>query len=100
MIFESLHDSNQHGELILIDGGYCRWHRRKDNSITIYEILSQRPGAGSEMLSQLRAYGLPIQAKCPSDLAANEWYAKRGFELVRTETTKSGRALNVWRLEV
>ena len=98
MIFESLHDSNTHGELILIDGGYCRWHRRKDNTITIYEILSQRPGAGSEMLNQLKAHGLPIQAKCPSDLAANDWYKKRGFVLIATETTKSGRRLNVWRL--
>lgn len=98
MIFESLRDSNERGELILIEGGYCRWHRRKDNTITIYEILSQRPGAGSEMLAQLKVHGLPIQAKCPADLAANDWYAKRGFVLITTEITKSRRVLNVWRL--
>lgn len=99
MIFESLHESAEKGELILIAGGYCRWHLRKDGVITIYEILSTRPGAGSEMLAQLRAYGRPIQAKCPADLPSNAWYLKRGFRLVTTETTRSGRVLNLWRRE-
>lgn len=98
MIFESLYESVQHDELILLDGGYCRWHRKRDNTITMYEIISLRPGAGAEMLERLKAYNLPIYAKCPVDLASNQWYQKRGFELARTETTKSGRELNVWRL--
>ena len=98
MIFESLYDSAKAGELILCDGGYCRWHLRRDKTITIYEIIATRPGVGSEMLELLKTHGLPITAKCPSDLPANEWYSKRGFELVTTETTKSGRVLNVWRL--
>lgn len=99
MIFETLHESAVKGELTLIAGGYCRWHRRRDGVITIYEILSMRPGAGSEMLEKLRAMGLPIVAKCPSDLPSNAWYERRGFALSRTETTPSGRRLNVWRLE-
>lgn len=99
MIFESLHESAQKQELILLAGGYCRWHLRRDGTITIYEILSTRPGAGSEMLRALRAYGKPIQAKCPDDLPSNEWYLKRGFRLDKFETTPSGRRLNVWRLE-
>jgi hypothetical protein len=99
MIFETLHESNHKGELILLDGGYCRWHLRRNGVITIYEILSQRPGAGSEMLERLRALALPIVAKCPSDLPSNIWYAKRGFVLSRVETTPRGRTLNVWRLE-
>lgn len=99
MIFESLHESSRRGELILIAGGYCRWHRRRrDDQITIYEIISQRRGAGSEMLTLLRAYGLPIVAKCPADLESNRWYARRGFALAGTESTRSGRVLNVWRL--
>jgi hypothetical protein len=101
MIFESLHDSNEKGELILTLGGYCRWHRRRDGSITIYEILSQRKGAGSEMLQMLVARKpTAIQAKCPDDLPSNAWYARRGFRLDRFETTKSGRKLNLWRLEL
>lgn len=100
MIFESLHDSNERGELLLIDGGYCRWHRRKDGSITIYEILSQKPGAGQAMLELLKAQRpTVIQAKCPDDLPSNAWYMRRGFRLDKFEKTKSGRTLNLWRLE-
>lgn len=99
MIFESLHESAERGELILINGGYCRWHLRRDGTITIYEILSQRPGAGREMLEQLQAVGASaITAKCPADLPSNEWYERRGFTLTTTETTRSGRRLNVWSL--
>jgi hypothetical protein len=101
MIFESLYESSQHGELILVDGGYCRWHRRRDGTITIYEIISQKPGAGQEMLTRLiEQKPVAIVAKCPVDLAANDWYRRRGFRLDRTETTQSGRQLNVWRLDL
>jgi hypothetical protein len=99
MIFESLHASANAGELLLIDGGYCRWHLRRDGVITIYEIIRTRPGAGSEMLNQLRALGKPIQLKCPQDLPANAWYRRRGFRHAGIETTRSGRMLNIWRLE-
>jgi hypothetical protein len=95
MIFETLHESAERGELILIDGGYCRWHRRRDGVTVIYEILSTRPGAGQEMLAKLER---PIIAKCPADLPANAWYKRRGFQLFMSEQTRSGRRLNVWRL--
>lgn len=100
MIFDALYESAQQGELLLIAGGYCRWHMRRDMSITIYEIISTRPGAGSEMLEQLKQQGAwSIVARCPAHLLANEWYAKRGFVLERTERIKkSGKELNVWRL--
>ncbi len=100
MIFESLYDSAKRGELILIDGGYCRWHLRRDGSITIYEILSIKPGAGAVMLAQLVARKpVAIVAKCPTDLPSNAWYQRRGFALSATETTRSGRVLNVWVLQ-
>ena len=101
MIFESLHESNQKGELLLLNGGYCRWHKKRDGVITIYEIISQRPGAGQAMLARLvEQQPVAIVAKCPTDLAANAWYEQRGFVLDRTETTSSGRQLNVWRLDL
>lgn len=99
MIFESLHDSAEKGELMLIDGGYCRWHLRRNGTITIYEIISTRPGAGWEMLSRLIDMRRPIQAKCPQDLPSNAWYRRRGFRLAGMETTRSGRMLNIWRLD-
>lgn len=97
MIFEALYEAVQRNELLLMDGGMCHYHRRRDGTITIREIISTRAGAGSEMLARLHALGLPLIAKCPADLAANDWYARRGFVLVCTETTKTGRAINVWR---
>lgn len=100
MIFESIHESSAAGELILIDGGYCRWHLRRDGIITIYEIISQRPGAGRQMLVQLQRVpgAVAIQARCPADLTANDWYRRVGFYLCNQETTRSGRVLNLWRL--
>jgi hypothetical protein len=102
MIFRALEASNAAGELLLLQGGFCRWHVRKDRSLTIYEILSQRPGAGQEMLAHLRA--LPdirmIRASCPDDLPhANAWYARRGFQMTAMRQI-SGGSLNVWTLSL
>lgn len=100
MIFETLYTSAKCGELILINGGFCHWHLRRDGQLTIREIISIRPGAGSEMLEILKQQlAKSIFAKCPTDLeAANSWYAKKGFELEVTKGTRSGRKLNHWRL--
>lgn len=100
MIFETLHESAQRGELLLIDGGFCHWHLRRDGQLTIREIISTRPGAGSAMLATLKTTpgAVSLFAKCPVDLAANNWYRRRGFVLERTETTRTGRELNLWRL--
>jgi hypothetical protein len=99
MIFETLWESSKRGELLLIDGGFCHWHLRRDGQLTIREIISQRPGAGTEMLSYLKGQpATSIFAKCPSELEANNWYAKSGFTNEGTELTKSGRELTLWRL--
>jgi hypothetical protein len=96
VIFETLYESARQGELILIDGGFCRWHLRRDGIITIYEIISIRSGAGQEMLAMLRAHGKPIRAKCPADLASNEWYERQGFSWLARKKTRSGREINIW----
>ena len=99
MIFESLSRSAELNELILVEGGYLRWHLRRDGHITIYEIIAIKPGAGSKMLEIIKQQdGKSVLARCPSDLEANEWWAKKGFILEKTEQTKSGRTLNCWRL--
>lgn len=99
MIFETLHESAKRDELLLIDGGFCHWHLRRDGQLTIREIISTRPGAGSEMLAILRMKpAQSIFAKCPADLLANSWYERRGFVLEGIETTRSGRELKLWRL--
>lgn len=101
-MFEQLYASSQKNELILIDGGMCRWHMRRDGVAVIYEIIATRPGAGSEMLAALKstAGACCIVAKCPADLESNAFYARKGFVLDHTEQAKSGRSINVWRLEL
>jgi len=102
MIFETLIESVKRGELLLIDGGFCHWHLRRDNQLTIREIISTRRGAGSEMLEilKLTTGASSLFAKCPIDLLANEWYRQHGFHLEGEETTRGGRKLNLWRLQL
>ena len=102
MIFDALYESAQRGELMLIDGGFCHWHLRRDGQLTIREIISTRRGAGSEMLARLMAVSgaTSIFAKCPAALPANGWYARLGFMPEGTETTRSGKMLNLWRLKL
>jgi hypothetical protein len=102
MIFETLYESSKRNELLLIAGGFCHWHLRRDGQLTIREIISTRPGAGSEMLAQLKAVtgAASLFAKCPVELEANEFYRRRGFELEGQETTKTGRVLKLWRLKL
>lgn len=102
MIFEPLYDSMKRGELIMVDGGLCHFHLRRDGQLTIREILSNRPGAGQEMLERLKRVdgAVSLFAKCPVDLASNAWYAKRGFVCEGEETTPSGRRLKLWRFQL
>jgi hypothetical protein len=100
MIFETLYESAQCGELLLVDGGMCHWHLRRDGQLTIREIIATRHGAGSEILATLKRVpgAVNIFAKCPENLAANGWYLRRGFTNEGTETTRTGRTLKLWRL--
>lgn len=104
MIFEALSESAQRGELLLVEGGMCRWHLRRNGQLTIHEILAHPPGqgVGTRMLATLRQTpgASCIVAKCPADLPSNLWYAARGFALVRSETARSGRGVNTWRLDL
>ena len=106
MIFETLSESAERGELILVDGGLCHWHLRRDGQLTIREILvlpeRRGQGIGAAILDTLKAVAgaTSIFAKCPADLPANGWYAAMGFELEGTETTRTGRKLKLWRLRL
>jgi len=106
MIFNSLMEAIGRNELILIDGGMCHYHLRRDGQLTILEIivLPQAGGRGAAyaILSQLQALNpASIFAKCPVDLErANGWYLRQGFALERVEFTKTGRVLNCWRLNL
>lgn len=99
MIFDALYESAQRGELLLIDGGFCHFHMRKDGQLTIREIISIKPGAGTTMLLILKQLPcISIFAKCPTNLSSNSWYAKKGFILEGHSFTRTGKQLNHWRL--
>ena len=106
MIFEALSESAECGELILVDGGLCHWHLRRDGQLTIREILvlpdRRGQGIGIAMLAQLRQTpgALSLFAKCPANLPANGWYERMGFGREGIETTRTGRELNLWRLPI
>lgn len=103
MIFETLWASARRGELLLVDGGMCHWHLRRDGQLTIREIIvlpqRQGEGIGRGLLRQLRQVkgATSIFAKCPADLEANGWYAAMGFELEQVDEERA-RPLNHWRL--
>lgn len=73
-------EAREHEELLLIDGGMCHYHIRKDGQLTIREIISTKRGSGKKMLSELKKNGASIiLAKCPVNLESNEWYKKKWF---------------------
>ncbi len=104
MIFNALHDAAQRGELILVDGGMCHYHLRRDGVLTIREIIvlpgRQGQGIGRAMLDRLRAVpgARVIRAKCPDNLLANNWYQAMGFQACYIDAAKNGRRLYVWEL--
>jgi GNAT superfamily N-acetyltransferase len=105
MIFEALHDSLKRNELILVEGGYCRFHQKKNGSIVIYELMVlphyRNKGIATSILEHLKALNPTyIEAKCPEDLPANTWYKNRGFKADSLYVTSSSRTLIVWKMKL
>ncbi|MCK9345272.1 MAG: GNAT family N-acetyltransferase [Candidatus Pacebacteria bacterium] len=80
------------GEIV----GFVRWHHRRDEWNTVYEICvrndSRRDGIGKLLLAQIPK---PIQLKCPVDNASNKFYEHIGFSLISKEQGRK-RMLNLW----
>ncbi|HXT35005.1 MAG TPA: hypothetical protein VN837_05460 [Chloroflexota bacterium] len=98
----SLDLASVRNELFVTAHGAAYVWRRLDGQTTIHAIVSEARGEGSLLLARLiadsRSRGqTQLLAKCPADLPANAWYARRGFVLAGTEAGKR-RPLNLWRL--
>ena len=106
MIFNTLYNSAQKGELILEKGGMCHWHLCLNGQITIREIIIlpeyQKKYIGTNILKSLKSVkgAKSIFTKCPAELSANTWYKKKGFELVGTSYTSTGKKMNHWELSL
>jgi hypothetical protein len=98
MDFNVLYDAMRRDELILLEGAMCRFHKRKDGSITIHSILSYKKGMGTRIIEMLIAMKpVSIFAKCPVEFSSNMFYEKLGFLLERVEQTSKGKRINHWR---
>jgi GNAT superfamily N-acetyltransferase len=103
VIFAALSEAADRGELLLVDCGLCRFHRRRDGVVVVREILvtppARRCGVGRRMVAEVqrRHPGATLLARCPVADArgtvapGNVFWAHLGFALARVE----GR-LNVW----
>ena len=95
MIFAALVEAAGRGELLLVDSGLCRFHRRRDGTTTIREILvlpgASRRGVGRRLVESAGRGGGRLVARCPAGCESNGFWAAIGFRLGGTE----GR-LNVW----
>jgi GNAT superfamily N-acetyltransferase len=99
VIFVALDEAAAKGELLLVEGGMCRFHYRRDGVVVVREILVlpefRGRGIGRELLCRVRQRrpGCDLLAKCPTSYVSNGFWAKMGFTLETTE-----KDVNTWRL--
>jgi GNAT superfamily N-acetyltransferase len=97
VIFVALSEAAERGELLLVPGGMCRFHCRKDGTITIREILvlpgCRKHGIGRGLIRQIVAThpGVLLRARCPTGYEANHFWARLGFELAEEKV-----GVNLW----
>lgn len=97
MLFVALHEAAQHGELLLVDGGLCRFHRRRDGVVVIREILvlptQQRQGIGRALVAEVRRRypGAMLVARCPASYPSNGFWEHMGFRVTPGD-------VNTWHL--
>lgn len=97
MIFAALSEAADRGELLLVEGGLCRWHRRRDGVVVIRELLvlpSHRGrGIGRALVEHVQRQnpGCILRAVCPLEYPANGFWYRLGFRLSCQE-----KGLKVW----
>lgn len=98
MIFAALDEAASKGELLLVEGGLCRYHARRDGTVTIRELLvlpaCRGRGIGRSLVQQVqhRHPAAALTARCPVESQANGFWQSLGFEL-----TSHGDEVNLWR---
>jgi GNAT superfamily N-acetyltransferase len=100
MIFAAMNEAADRGELLLVEGGLCRWHRRRDGVVVIRELLvlaeERRQGIGRMLVTRVRQRnpGARVLAKCPREYPSNGFWARVGFVHVA-----ESEGVNEWVLE-
>jgi hypothetical protein len=100
MVFQTLYDSYKRNELIMLDGAFARYRKKKDGSIVLYEIFSNGNGQGRKIIDMLlERTDTYVMLKCPETEEANNFYHHLGFVCIDKYVTKNGTVLKVWRKE-
>jgi GNAT superfamily N-acetyltransferase len=104
LIFAALAEAAERDELLLVEGGMCRFHRRQDGTVTIREILvlprHRRLGVARRMIEEVqrRNPGARLAARCPPTDSAgrvgagNVFWHRLGF----TRGNTSADGINTW----
>lgn len=106
MIFAALSEAADRDELLLVEGGMCRWHRRKDGVVVIREIVvlpayrCRKLGRWIVRTVAYRSQATVMEAACPDALPANAFWLAIGFLKVGEKTTKAGGKVNLYRWRV
>lgn len=102
MIFAALSEAADRGELLLVDGGMVRFHRRRDGVVVIRELIvlpaRRRAGVGRGLVGRVAAIypGAVVRAVCPGEYEANAFWRAMGFVVVAYKPP--GGRLAVWEL--
>ena len=95
MLFVALAQAAESGELLLLDGGLCRFYKRRDGQVTIRELLvlpaARRRGLGKKLVGLASIGANRVVARCPAKYDSNAFWKKIGFRL---EEGKDG--VNTW----
>lgn len=97
MVFVALAEAAERGELLLAEGGMCRFHLRRDGAVTVRELLvlpaARGRGVGRALVEAVLARhpGATVRARCPADYPSNGFWRRMGFALA----SETG-GVNVW----
>ena len=84
MFLEVLCKAMQQEELLLVAGGFCRFHKKKDGHVVIDELVvlpeQRMKGIGRKLIKGLQKQHKTLEMKCPAEMeGVSVFLEKMGF---------------------